>query len=140
MNFRYRLSQFMYGRYFTYGIDLLTKCIAVVCVILAIVGMLVDIRVSLVLYLIQTALFIYIFYRLFSKNIVKRRQENLVFLRFFNKIKGNLNFQRRKQSEKETHIYKKCPHCSVMLRLPRRSGEHTVCCPRCKNNFKIKVR
>lgn len=137
MNFRYKISQFLYGRYFSYGIDLLTKFLAVFCIVLSVLNLFIG---SFLVYIIETALFFYMFYRLFSRNIYKRQAENRKFSGFFGKIKGHFNFHRRRHNERQTHIYKKCPHCSVMLRLPRRAGEHNVCCPRCKNNFKIKVR
>ncbi len=137
MNFRYKLGQLFYGRYINYGIDLLTKVLAAVCIVLSIINLFVS---SLVIYLFETALFIWMFYRLFSKNIYKRQEENRKFADIFSKIKQRFALRRRMHNDRETHIYKKCPHCSVMLRLPRRQGEHTANCPRCKNNFKVKVR
>lgn len=137
MNFRYKLSQFLYGRYMAYGIDLLTKVLAIVCILLSVINLLVS---SLIIYLIETALFIWMFYRLFSKNIAKRQAENRKATDFINKIKGRFTLRKRMHTDRETHIYKKCPHCSVMLRLPRKPGEHNVNCPRCRNNFKVKVR
>ncbi len=137
MNFGYKLRQFFYGRYISYGIDLLTKVLAAVCIILSIINLIVS---SLLIYLFETALFIWMFYRLFSKNIYKRQEENRKFSNIFSKIKNRFALRQRMHNDRETHIYKKCPHCSVMLRLPRRQGEHTVNCPRCKNNFKVKVR
>ena len=137
MNLRYRISQFIYGRYASYGFDLLTKVLAAFCIFLSVINLFVG---SFIIYFIETALFFYMFCRLFSRNIYKRQEENRRFAGFVGKIKGNFYFHRRRHSERQTHIYKKCPHCSVMLRLPRREGEHNVCCPRCKNNFKIKVK
>lgn len=137
MNFGYKLRQFFYGRYISYGIDLLTKVLAAVCIILSIINLIVS---SLLIYFFETALFIWMFYRLFSKNIYKRQEENRKFSNIFSKINNRFALRRRMHNDRETHIYKKCPHCSVMLRLPRRQGEHTVNCPRCKNNFKVKVR
>lgn len=137
MNFQYKLSQFLYGRYVAYGIDLLTKVLAIICIILSVINLFVS---SLFIYIFETALFIWMFYRLFSKNIQKRQAENRRLTNFINRIKGHLTLGRRMHKERETHIYKKCPHCSVMLRLPRKQGEHNVNCPRCKNNFKVKVR
>lgn len=137
MNFRYKLSQFLYGRYMAYGIDLLTKALAILCIALSVINLFVS---SFIIYLFETALFIWMFYRLFSKNISKRQAENRKATDFINKIKGKFTLRKRMHKDRETHIYKKCPHCSVMLRLPRKSGEHTVNCPRCHNDFKVKVR
>lgn len=69
--------------------------------------------------------------RMFSRNIAKRRAENEKFCGFF-KLRRNM-FRDRK-----THVYRKCPKCRAVLRLPRAKGKHTVVCPRCKERFKVK--
>ena len=137
MNFRHRIAQFFYGRYLSYGVDLLTKILAGVCIALAIINVLIG---SIFIYTVQTALFIFMFYRLFSRKIFKRQEENRKAQSFFNKMKASVDLRKRMHADRQTHVYKKCPHCSVMLRLPKRRGEHTVNCPRCKNNFSVKVK
>lgn len=137
MNFRYKLAQFFYGRYLSYGLDALTIIITVFCLIISFVNIFVG---SILLYLFQTCLLIYMLFRLFSKNISKRRQENKVFADFFNAIKASKQLHQRIKSEKNTHVYKKCPHCRVVLRLPRKPGAHTVKCPRCGESFKVTVK
>ena len=133
----YKLRQFLYGRYITYGNDLLSKVLIFTCLGLAILNLFLRI---VFIQIIEYALIIFFIYRLFSKNIVKRQSENAKLLKFFHKLKGKKEFAKRKYSEKETHIYKTCPHCSVTLRLKRIKGEHNVICPRCKNSFKVTVK
>ena len=137
LNFRQRIAQFLYGRYISYGIDLLTKILAVVCIALSIINLFLG---SVIVYSLETVLFVFLFYRLFSRDIYKRQQENSKAQNFINKIKASFDLKKRMHSDRQTHVYKKCPHCSVMLRLPKRQGEHTVNCPRCKNNFSVKVK
>lgn len=137
MNFRYKLEQFFYGRYITYGIDFLSKVLAVLCIIFAVINIFLS---SIIIYLMQTFLLIYMFYRLLSRNIYKRQKENRFFLQYKDKITDFISLQKRKNSDRQTHVYKKCPHCSVVLRLPKKPGKHTVKCPRCKNDFTVKVR
>lgn len=137
MNFRYKLQQLLYGRYICYGIDLLTKLLAFICIILSVINLFIA---NVLIYFVETGLLFWMFYRLFSKNIAARQSENQKILSFVNNIKDRVNLTKRMHNDRQTHIYKKCPHCSVMLRLPRRQGEHNVNCPRCKNNFKVKVR
>ena len=137
MNFRYKLAQLFYGRYLSYGLDALTVIITVFCLIISFVNIFVG---SILLYLFQTCLLIYMLFRLFSKNISKRQQENKVFADFFNAIKASKQLHQRIKSEKNTHVYKKCPHCKVVLRLPRKPGAHTVKCPRCGESFKVTVK
>ena len=133
----YKLRQFLYGRYITYGNDLLSKVLIFTCLGLAVLNLFLRL---VIIQIIEYALLIYFLYRLFSKNIAKRQSENAKLLSFINKLKGKKEFIKRKQREKETHIYKTCPHCSVTLRLKRIKGEHNVICPRCKNSFSVKVR
>ena len=137
MNFRYKLAQFFYGRYLSYGLDALTVIITVFCLISSFVNIFVG---SILLYLFQTCLLIYMLFRLFSKNLSKRQQENKVFADFFTAIKASKQLHQRIKSEINNHVYKKCPHCRVVLRLPRKPGAHTVKCPRCGESFKVTVK
>lgn len=133
----YRLRQFLYGRYITYGYDLLSKVLIYSCLALAIINLFLRLVIIQVL---EYALIIYFIYRLLSKSISKRQWENQKFLNFFNRLKGKKDFAKRKHQERQTHIYKTCPICSVTLRLKRIKGEHNVVCPRCKNSFKVIVK
>lgn len=133
----YRLRQFLYGRYITYGSDLLSKILIFSCLILAVANLFLRL---VIVQVAEYALIIYFIWRLLSKNISKRQSENQKLLNFINKLKGKKEFAKRKSSEKQTHIYKTCPHCSVTLRLKRIKGEHNVICPRCKNSFKVIVK
>ena len=137
MNFRYKLNQFFYGRYLSYGIDLLNRILVITCVVLSVINMFIG---SLLIYLLQTALLVWMIARLLSKNISKRQAENSKLINLLGKIKGYFSLKKRIHNDRLTHIYKKCPHCAVLLRLPKKTGEHNVNCPRCKNSFKVKVR
>ena len=143
MKFRYKIAQFLSGRYLFYGIDILTKILAIFCVILAITNIVLSIFgldiIGFILYIIETIIFFWMVYRLLSKNVTARINENEKVQAFFNRIKNRSALKKRIKSERNTHVYKKCPHCKVVLRLPRRSGVHTVNCPRCKNDFSLKV-
>ena len=135
--FKNRLYRFMYGRY---GTDTLNKVLLWVYVILVLVYSVVSIfitnsRVSAILmvcYLLTSILLIvWIFFRQFSRNIQKRRRENEKFCGFF-------KLRRNKFRDRKTPVYRKCPHCRAVLRLPRAKGRHAVICPRCKNRFEVK--
>ncbi len=132
MNFRYRLMQFMSGRY---GIDGLFYVIFGIAVTLSIANCFVR---SQLLQIIVYALVIYAFFRVMSRNTAARRREN----QWFNKIKtycvNKRNIYRQRKAD-YNHVYKKCPRCHAVLRLPRRKGKHTTVCPKCNNEFKVYV-
>jgi len=129
--FRYRVAQFMYGRN---GTDQL----GTVVVFAALFVMLLEIFTGWWwLYFLTLGLLIYSNFRLFSRNLAKRRAENAAFCSFWRKIKGFFSLQKSKWRDRKTHIYRKCPHCKSTLRLPRAPGHHTVNCPRCHRRFDV---
>ena len=128
-----KLYRFMYGRY---GNDALNKFLTWVyfgwVVALSIVSLFVDsVWFSVFYWLSSLALMIWLFSRMFSKNIAARRKENERFCGFF-------RLQKNKRRDRKTHVYRKCPECKAVLRLPKSKGKHFVVCPRCKNRFKVK--
>ncbi|AGC68668.1 Zn-finger containing protein [Thermoclostridium stercorarium subsp. stercorarium DSM 8532] len=131
--FREKLIKFMYGRY---GIDHLYYALALLCFILLIINSFVH---SPVLTIIMWFVFIVMISRTFSKNIYKRRLENERFLNAWYRVKKEWLFTIRRIKEIRTHRYHRCPHCKAMLRLPYKRGKHTVQCPRCNNEFKMRV-
>lgn len=132
MNFKYKLMQFMSGRY---GIDLLFYVLFGISVLLVIINMFIG---SIVMQLIIDVIMIFSFYRVLSRKIEVRRRENQVVLNMVSKVKNRqLTIRRRKADY--THIYKKCPRCHAVLRLPRRKGKHTTVCPKCSKKFKVYV-
>ena len=133
MNFRYRLMQFMSGRY---GTDKLFYGIVITAAVISFLNLIIR---SYIIQLIVYALFIYALFRVLSRNFEARRRENSWFLdkvSFFNKQR---DFYRQKQAD-TLHVYKKCPDCKAVLRLPHRLGVHKTVCPRCGREFTVKVK
>lgn len=135
-----KLQKFMYGRY---GIDNLYRALLYIylglIVLAMILGRTIDMKIYHILSIAASALIIFAFYRVFSKNIQKRRAENNKWLTFENSIKREFRLIRDKFKFRKTHIFKKCPHCKTVLRLKRVKGKHNVKCPNCKNDFEVTV-
>ena len=132
MNFRYRLMQFMSGRY---GADKLFYAIMAVSAAIAFLNLFLR---SGIIQLFVYALIIFGFYRALSRNLEARRRENRWFNDKLNFLKRKKEFYNQKKADK-CHVYKKCPACKAILRLPHRIGSHTTVCPRCNKEFKVKV-
>lgn len=124
----------MYGRY---GPDNLYNFLTVTYLVVAIANAFLR---SVILAVIELILIFYVFFRFFSRNIYKRSAENRKYLAIKSKVKGFFSLSRSKARDRKTHIFKKCPSCKAVLRLPRTKGTHTVKCPRCANRFEVKVR
>ena len=128
-----KFYRFMYGRY---GTDTLSKVLLWVylafIVICSVVSFFVDsIWFSVFYYVGTVAMIIWMFFRMFSRNIAARRRENDKFCGFF-------KLRRNKFRDRKTHVYRKCRNCNAVLRLPKAKGKHFVVCPRCKNRFEVK--
>ena len=132
-SFRERMAEFMVGRY---GIDRLYHFLLAICFILIVINLFAN---SLIISILESALFIYTIYRVMSRNIYKRQQENEKFIKIIDKPKKLINLQKCKKRDKKTHVYKKCPSCKNNLRLPKEKGKHTVVCPCCKHRFDVKI-
>ena len=131
--FKNKLYRFMYGRY---GYDTLGKTLLWTYTSLLILYVILSIFIEspwfYFIYLSLTmALVFYTFFRTMSRNITKRRRENEKFCNFF-------KLRRNKFRDRKTHVYRKCPTCKAVLRLPKAKGKHSVLCPKCKNRFSVK--
>lgn len=133
MRFKEKLARFMYGRY---GADQLSNFILWTYIALYLVNLVVR---TPIIYLVATALMIWSFFRMFSRNIYARNKENLKFLAVKKKFTSfwKLLFDRIKDSPKK--VYKRCPSCRAIVRLPRKAGKHSVTCPKCRGHFKVSI-
>ena len=130
---REKLGSFMYGRY---GTDHLYYAIFALWAVIAIINTFLD---SIVLYVINSAILVILIWRPLSKNIQKRRRENDVFLNIVRKIKEFLVMQKDRLRDIRTARYRYCKHCGAMLKLPIRTGRHTVRCPKCGERFDVRI-
>lgn len=125
----YRFSKFMQGRY---GVDSLSRFLSVVLLVIIVLGLFIRIPFS---GLITLALLIILYWRMFSRNIPKRYEENQKFLHIRDKFLGRFsNFGSNLSQMKDYHIYK-CPRCNQKIRIPRGKGHIMVRCPRCGFEF-----
>lgn len=127
------LARFFYGRY---GNDTLNKFLMVLYLICIVAMTVLSLFIqsplfNLIGWMVSLSIFIWSFYRTMSRNIYKRRRENERFCGFF-------KLRRNKFRDRKTHVYRKCPQCKAVLRLPKAKGKHFVNCPKCKNRFQTK--
>lgn len=83
-------------------------------------------------------LFVYTFWRMFSRNLPARHAENTAFLGIFAAPRNKLRTIRMGRRDKE-HRYYICKNCSAVLRVPRGLGKIEITCPRCREKHRKKV-
>lgn len=132
-NFKDALARFMYGRY---GSDQFSRFLLIVGIVLYIVSWVTGL--GLISY-VALALYIWTIFRMFSRNLDKRRAENQKYLQFFGGIKKNTQQARNRSKNRKEYRYFRCPKCKSWLKLPRGVGEVTVTCGKCKNQFRKKA-
>ena len=126
---REKFQRFMAGRY---GVDELSKFLNIVLLVLLVLSIFIR---SGILYLLALGILIYSYFRMFSRNISKRYEENQKFVnfRYRNVVKWN-NFKKRFAQRKEYRFYR-CPQCKQTVRVPRGRGKICITCPKCRTEF-----
>ena len=123
-----KFYRFMQGRY---GIDQLNSFLMIVCVICFIVNMFIG---SIVLTFIAYGTWLFVIFRMFSKNIYARNRENDKYLNFFSPISRWLKLKLMSKQD-PSNKYFSCPKCKQMVRVPKGHGTVVVTCPNCQNKF-----
>ena len=133
MNLRYKLMRFLSGRY---GPDTLFYILVLLAAVLSVINLFIR---NIVLQLLVYALMIIAILRFFSRNTYARSRENRWVSEKINAIKQKRDTYKDRRADR-FHIYKKCPRCKAVLRLPRRIGKHKTICPRCSREFTVRVK
>ena len=124
-----RLQRFMYGRY---GVDALGKFIIGAALVICVLNLFIH---SFIFSILIWALLIYSYYRMFSKNVQKRYNENVKFLNFKTRIVGKFKKEQSYMKQRKTHHIYKCPTCKQKIRIPNGKGRICITCPKCKTQF-----
>lgn len=125
--------QFMSGRY---GTDALTNALLIFGAVVSFINIFLR---SWIIQIFVYGVIIFAIYRVMSRNHEARRKENRFFNEKLNVFKSKIEIYKSQKNDK-FHVYRKCPACKAVLKLPHRIGEHTTVCPRCGREFKVKVR
>ncbi|MDO4486151.1 MAG: hypothetical protein Q4C46_06105 [Bacillota bacterium] len=118
-----------------YGVDNLNRFLLIASVVLIVLDWIVPGRI---LYLLAVFALIYVYCRMFSRNINARYRENQKFLEFTGKFRNRTagGFTARKD---KTHKILHCPGCGEKLRVPKGAGKISINCPHCGTSFIKKV-
>lgn len=124
-----KLMRFMYGRN---GVDSLGKFVLAISIIVMLLAGWTD---SLILSYLSWIGIIYLYFRMFSRNIYKRSSENQWYLNKSYKIRTFFYRQKNLLLQRKTHHIYKCPTCRQKIRVPRGKGRIEIRCPKCNTRF-----
>ena len=129
---REKMMRFMAGRN---GNDQLNLFLYAADAILLIAATLVRGQAGRWMWLAVLILLGYIYFRMFSKNLTRRREENGKYLRLRYSILAGLKLRREKWVQRKDYKFFTCPSCKTMLRVPRGHGKIKIVCRKCGNSF-----
>ena len=124
---RERLNAFFTGRT---GTDDLNKFLSIASIVLVLLGRFISIFSSLGLVVL-----IFCLYRMLSKNLYKRSQENNAYLKQRTALLKWFGKTKQHFLQAKTHRFFKCPGCKSELRVPRGKGKISITCPKCHVAF-----
>lgn len=138
MNFRQRFARFMYGRN---GYDAFSQFLLFAAIGMVVLSWIFSWLppVAVLLQLGEYAVLFYCIWRVFSRNLAKRQQENAWY---YEKRQAFLCWCRSlKDRWKQRKEYKffRCPSCHALLRVPRGKGRLQLTCRKCGNRFERKT-
>jgi len=123
-----RMIRFMSGRN---GSDELCRFTNILCILLLLLSIVTPIK-SLSL---GFGLCILNMYRMCSKNIYKRSQENKAFLQVRGRVQSWFEVVKKRFEQRKTHVFFKCPSCKQTVRVPKGKGKISITCPKCGTAF-----
>lgn len=123
-----KFYRFMQGRYGSDQLSRFLMILTVVCMVLSLFG-------ADFFYIPGFALLIYSYFRIFSRNLYKRRAENAVYLKYEYKVRKFFATWKRDMAQRKTHHIYRCPSCRQKIRIPRGKGKIEIRCPKCNQTF-----
>lgn len=130
------LARVLYGRN---GIDPLSVALLIIGFIISFIARLFRFSIAYpILMIVVYLLAALVLFRVFSRNIDRRRRENDAFMRIWSPIVKWFRM-RRTISADHMHKYFRCPKCRELVRIPKGVGRVRIRCKRCMTEFERKA-
>lgn len=117
------------------GNDQLNVFLLIVDLILMLLSGIFSKSIGGVLYPIVIALLVYVYFRMFSRNVYKRREENGKYMRLKYKAAAELRLFKERWIQRKYYKFFTCPSCRASLRVPRHRGKIKIVCRKCGTSF-----
>lgn len=136
-DWRERLRNFMQGRY---GSDQYSRFLLVVTLILLILNFVFR---SSIFGILAAVTLVWVYYRMLSRDMMKRRNENQKYLELRDKVASffrnfripGLSRNQAQSAQADFRIFR-CPKCGQKIRIPKGHGMVEITCPKCRTRFR----
>ena len=124
---REKIARFMAGRN---GNDQLNRFLLLVDIVLLLIAAIFKDGVGRYVYPLVFVLLAYAYFRMLSRNVYKRREENSRWLNRIWRFKSRFQGARDRHADK-AHKYYTCKACKTICRVPVGKGKIVITCPKC---------
>ena len=121
------------------GSDLFSRFLSFAAVAFMLLALVLRGTARTVLWYAALLLLIYDYFRIFSRNLPRRRAENAKYCQYRELLIDGFRDWRERRHQRRDFKFFRCPSCSVMLRVPRGKGHIRVTCRKCGTSFERKT-
>ena len=86
-------------------------------------------------FLLALALLGYIYFRMLSRSVYKRQEENGRYLRAKYKVQSRFRLLGERWKQRRDYKFFVCPSCRATLRVPKGRGRIKIVCRKCGTSF-----
>ena len=129
---REKFARFMSGRN---GNDQLNLFILIADIVLLLLAGIFANSLGKVLYPLVILLLGFAYFRMLSRNLCKRSEENGKYLRLRYKLMAECRVRWERWVQRKDYKFFTCPSCKTTLRVPRGHGKIKIVCRKCGNSF-----
>ena len=128
-NLKMKFTRFMQGRN---GVDQLSQFLNIVVIVLFVLSLFIKWKP---IYWLAIALLVYMYFRIFSRNIPKRSVENQKFCNMRYDFAIKKNNWKKEWEQRKIYSFFRCPMCHQKVRVPKGRGKICITCPKCRQEF-----
>jgi ribosomal protein L37AE/L43A len=129
---RERIARFMAGRN---GNDQLNLFLLVVDMLLLLLATIFSGSIGRVLYPLVFILLVLIYFRMLSRNLYRRSEENGKYMRLRYRFEAQMRLYKESWVQRKDYKFFTCPSCRAKLRVPRHKGKVKILCRKCGTSF-----
>ena len=124
--------QFMIGRN---GNDELNRFLLAVDMVLILLSVIFSRGVGRILSPIALVLLGFTYYRMLSRDLIRRSDENARYFRIRERVLSALRVRKEQWVQRKDYKFFVCPACKATLRVPKGRGKIKIVCRKCGNSF-----
>ena len=129
---RQKLMQFMIGRN---GNDELNRFLLAADMVLILLSVIFGRGIGRVLSPIALVLLGFTYYRMLSRDLIRRSDENARYFRIKERVLSVLRVRKEQWVQRKDYKFFVCPACKATLRVPKGRGKIKIVCRKCGNSF-----